>query len=148
MSTKCSVAYGDNFHLYNECFDDSNIYLELDSTDYEVSYGRVIVKIPNHIWEVIRRRGEPRNDWRDKTDQEIEEQVVKEVDTRTKECPESIERIGRASIYAICGSIGSISWEDPREEQIQRGIELFKSQRKFQQEMWAKIEELEKKQRQ
>ena len=36
MSTKFSVAGGDSFHFYRECFDAENVYLQLDSADFEV----------------------------------------------------------------------------------------------------------------
>ena len=29
MSTRCTVVWGSDFHLYEEVFDDKNIYLEL-----------------------------------------------------------------------------------------------------------------------
>lgn len=37
MSTKCSLAYGDTFHLYQECFDEDNVYLELEGIEYEAT---------------------------------------------------------------------------------------------------------------
>ena len=40
MSTKCSIGYGDDFHLYEECFDQDKIYIELngDQHDLEVEF--------------------------------------------------------------------------------------------------------------
>jgi hypothetical protein len=29
MSTKATIAYGDNFHFYHEVLDDNHVYLEL-----------------------------------------------------------------------------------------------------------------------
>jgi hypothetical protein len=60
MSTKCSLAYSHEapaFHLYRELFDDENVYLELrgDGMEYEVSPGRVMVRIPLAVWEAIRQ---------------------------------------------------------------------------------------------
>lgn len=56
MSTKSSLAHGKNFHFYNECFDDQNLYLELENAEFEVFQtqrpntndfnGRVMVRIP------------------------------------------------------------------------------------------------------
>lgn len=37
MSTRCTIAYSDNFHLYEECFDKDNVYLCLDSGDWSAS---------------------------------------------------------------------------------------------------------------
>ncbi len=55
MSTKYSLARGPQFHLYCEVFDEDNVYLELDGTQFEAGYNRVLLPIPAHIWEVIRR---------------------------------------------------------------------------------------------
>jgi hypothetical protein len=35
MSTKCTIGYGEKHHLYEECGDSGNVYLELNG-DYEV----------------------------------------------------------------------------------------------------------------
>jgi hypothetical protein len=55
MSTKSTIAYGRNFHLYHEALDEDYVYLELEGTKFEASYNRVMVPIPVHVWEVIRR---------------------------------------------------------------------------------------------
>ena len=35
MSTKSTIAYGRNFHLYREALDEDYIYLELEGTKFE-----------------------------------------------------------------------------------------------------------------
>jgi len=30
MSTRCTIAYDDTFHLYQECFENDNVYLKLE----------------------------------------------------------------------------------------------------------------------
>ena len=37
MSTRCTIAYSDDFHLYQECFEQDNVYLRLDSGDWAAS---------------------------------------------------------------------------------------------------------------
>jgi len=37
MSTKATIKYGDSFHLYNDCFDDDAIYLELNGK-FEIEF--------------------------------------------------------------------------------------------------------------
>lgn len=49
MSTKITVAYGDNFHLYRESFDEDYIYLEMEGVQFEASYNQVTMPIPIHI---------------------------------------------------------------------------------------------------
>jgi hypothetical protein len=41
MSTKSTIAYGRNFHLYHEALDEDYVYLELEGTKFEASYNRV-----------------------------------------------------------------------------------------------------------
>jgi hypothetical protein len=54
MSTKATIAYDCNFHLYHEAFDEDYVYLGLEGAKFEASYNRVMVPIPVHVWEVIR----------------------------------------------------------------------------------------------
>ena len=37
MSTRCTLTYDDDFHLYQECFENDNVYLRLDSGDWSAS---------------------------------------------------------------------------------------------------------------
>jgi len=39
MSTRCTIAYDDSFHLYQECFEQDNVYLRLDSGSWSASLG-------------------------------------------------------------------------------------------------------------
>jgi hypothetical protein len=66
MSTKCTIACGENFHFYREALDDNHVYLELDTTYFEASYRRVMLPIPIHIWETIRHLGGAQLDLADK----------------------------------------------------------------------------------
>lgn len=35
MSTRCSISYDDNHHLYQECFENDNVYLTLDGKGWQ-----------------------------------------------------------------------------------------------------------------
>ena len=37
MSTRCTIAHSNQFHLYQECFEQDNVYLRLDSGDWSAS---------------------------------------------------------------------------------------------------------------
>lgn len=37
MSTRCTIAYDDDFHLYEECLDRDSVYLCLDGEGWEAS---------------------------------------------------------------------------------------------------------------
>lgn len=60
MSTKSTIAFGDIFHLYEECFDFDGLYLELNGTnlEFEIVPNRVTIKIPDHVLEAILAKSE------------------------------------------------------------------------------------------
>ena len=35
MSTRCTISYDDNHHLYQECFENDNVYLTLDGDGWQ-----------------------------------------------------------------------------------------------------------------
>jgi hypothetical protein len=35
MSTRSTISYSDDYHLYQECFENDNVYLRLDSGDWD-----------------------------------------------------------------------------------------------------------------
>ena len=37
MSTRCTISHSDDYHLYQECFEQDNIYLNLDGGDWSAS---------------------------------------------------------------------------------------------------------------
>lgn len=37
MSTKCTIRYGDHFHLYQDCFDENNVELRIEDVQFESS---------------------------------------------------------------------------------------------------------------
>lgn len=55
MSTKISITYDDDHHLYQECFENDNVWLELDNADitFESSTGKVTLGIPISTWRSI-----------------------------------------------------------------------------------------------
>ena len=55
MSTKCSVAYGEKYHFYEECWDTENIYIELTNPpdSWSAQHGEITIAIPNDIMDEI-----------------------------------------------------------------------------------------------
>ena len=55
MSTKCSIAYSDNVHLYANVLDEDNIYLRLSGplTSFEAYPDSIVIGIPIHIAEQL-----------------------------------------------------------------------------------------------
>lgn len=140
MSTKSTIAWSEDFHLYREVFDDDHVYLRLDTTHFEAGYGRVTVPIPIHIWETIRHLGGARLDLVDRSDEELLAKVQKDVDVRIAEYQKvARERPERADLFAIIGSLPYGTADKPRDEQIQRGMEYFRHEKQRQRELQARI---------
>ena len=143
MSTKSTIAYGKNFHFYHEVLDDNFVYLELEGVEFEAGYNRVIVPIPIHIWEVIRRYPGIDLAWATKSDSEITQYVENEVDERIQDYSKTDEN-GRGLIR-ILGSMVYGSADEPREDQIAAGIDYFNRRREHEQQIQAAIEDLKRK---
>jgi len=141
MSTKSTIAYGRNFHLYHEAFDEDYVYLELEGTKFEASYNRVMVPIPVHVWEVIRRYPGVDLKYADKTDVEIRRYVEREVDERLKRYEEADKR--SKGIVSLAGSLVFGTADQPRDRQIAAGVEYFTQVREHQRQIKQAIEELE-----
>lgn len=69
MSTKATITHDDNFHFYEECFDENNVYLQLDNaTNFTVestNYGNYVTvsvstEILNKICEAWIKKNESR----------------------------------------------------------------------------------------
>lgn len=128
MSTVCSLAYDDSFHLYRECFDEENVYLELESVEFEATPGRVTVTIPIAIWETIREYSIQDLSYADKTDTEIEAMVIEAVESRIEEynnCDDERQKNFISIVGAICYGLA----DSTKEEQIAQGREYFRSLR-------------------
>lgn len=131
MSTKSSIAYGDNFHFYKECFDEENVYLELDSVEFNASNNQVTVTIPVAIWEVIRQYDVLNLSLADKSDREIEAMVEQEVDRRIEKYQSTDDE--RAKQFAsLSGSLRYGSADLPRNEQMNTGILYYRQERERQ----------------
>jgi hypothetical protein len=143
MSTKCTIAYGKNFHFYREVLDDNFVYLRLEGVEFEASYNQVTISIPVHIWEVIRQDEGIDLSWVDKTDEAIREDVEKEVDARIK-AYQAAENESQKNMISLLGSLTFGRADEPLEEQIKNGIEQYQLLRKHQQEVRKAIEELQK----
>lgn len=143
MSTKCTIAYGESFHLYREVLDQDHVYLQLQTTHFEAGYASVMIPIPIHIWETIRHLGGAELDLADRTDMELIAMVDKNVDERIAEYERvARKRPDRAGFFAIIGSLVYGAADEPREAQIQHGMEYFQRERKRQKELQARIASL------
>lgn len=148
MSTKATIAYGNNFHFYHEVCDDNHVYLELEGMEFEAGYGRVMVSIPIHIWETIRHLGAARLDLVNQTDEDLLKMVKEDVDERIAEYQEALrQNPDRAGWFRFIGCIPYGGADEPREEQIKSGMEYFRHERQRQREVYEAIAKLREKQR-
>jgi hypothetical protein len=140
MSTKATIAGGPTF-FYEELCDKENVYLELESTNYSASFGRVMVQIPLHVWEVIRQHTLARYELVDLTDDEIEARTVAQVD-------EGITGYQAAKAEdpdSMIAKIESIHWNKPKEKLLKEWREHYYQERKFQRELRDAVNRLKEK---
>ena len=145
MSTKSTIAYGPTFHLYHEALDDDYVYLELEQVQFEASYNRVMVPIPVHIWEVIRQYPGIDFSWTEKSDQGILDYVTQSVDDRIRKYEETEEN--RKGLISLIGFLAFGTADEPRDEQIEKGVTFYRDLRTHQQQVKTAIEELQQAQR-
>lgn len=145
MSTKATIAHGPTFHFYHEVFDDDHVYLRLEQVQFEAGSNRVMVPIPVHIWEVIRRYPGVDLSLAEKTDEELLAEVVRGVDERIAEYA-AAEGQTRA-LVALSGILVFDSVEAPRDEQIEAGMEYYREQRERQRKIIAAVDELRRENR-
>lgn len=140
MSTKCTLAHGETFHFYREVLDDNNVYLQLETTQYEATRGRVTVQVPIHIWETIRHVGGPSLNLIDKSDADLLAMVQADVDRRVEEFRRVMrEHPGHAGWARLIGCLIYGGADSPRAEQIEKGLEYYRHERQRQKKLTAAI---------
>lgn len=140
MSTKATIAHGPTFHFYHEVFDEDHVYLRLEQVQFEAGSNRVMVPIPVHLWEVIRRYPSVDLSLAEKTNEELLAEVVRSVDERIANYA-AAEGQARA-LVALSGILVFDSVEAPRDEQIEAGMQYYLEQRERQRRVIAAVDEL------
>ena len=129
MSTRATLSYGPNFHLFEEVFDEEHVYLELSRADFEATPGRVLVTIPLAVWEVVRAHSTFDASLADLDDTALLAHVEAEVDVRIA---------GRDPFgFGVYGSP-----DDPREEQMERGLAWRRERRAAQRRVRDEVRRL------
>ncbi|MBO0862272.1 MAG: hypothetical protein J2P21_28005 [Chloracidobacterium sp.] len=148
MSTKATIAHGNNFHFYHEVLDDNHVYLELEGMEFEAGYNRVMVSIPIHIWETIRGLGAARLDLVNHTDEDLLAMIEADVDERIGEYQEALHTNPDLSNWLkFLGCLTYGGADEPREEQIKRGMDYYRGERQRQREVHEAIIKLREEQR-
>lgn len=140
MPPKISIAYGKNFHFYREAHEHNYVYLELEDVPYEVGYLRVMLAIPVDIWETIRGLGAPSLDLVNTSDADLVEKVTSRVDERAAEY-EGARASNRevAEMIRLRDSLVFGAADEPREDQVARGIHSYKVERDRQRAIVARM---------
>ena len=142
MSTKSTITHGNTFHFYRECFDDDHVYLELEGTQFEAGYNRVMIPIPVHLWEHLRRYPGETFDHADLSDDDIRRCVERDVDGRIEDYRRAVDvKKGLVSMIA-CFPYGPAA--DARQDQIARGIKFYRDRRTRRREVLAAVETLDR----
>jgi hypothetical protein len=127
MPPKVSIAYGKNFHFYREDREHNYVYLELEDAPYEAGYLRVMLAIPVDIWETIRNLAPTQLDLINDSDAELIGKVTSRVDERVAEYERARSSgRGKAEELRLKDSLIFGVADDPREDQVARGIHSYK----------------------
>lgn len=142
MSTKCTIAYGEDFHLYRECFDEDGVYLQLrGKPQFKASADSAMVRIPAHIWEVIRTFPGVWLEWADKSDAEIRAIVEKDVDERIAEWRKAKSKRQKGWASFVGGFVYGAA-DESRAAQIRRGLKEMLRRRDLQRRIKRQAERL------
>jgi hypothetical protein len=130
MSTRSSLAWAEEFHLYQDLMDDDGaVYLELQgqNLDYSASPHSITLRIPIEIWETIRHHGGASLDLVEASDEDLLKKVEKHVDERIAGYAAANKR--SQALVALAGSLVYGGADEPREAQIQHGMTFWSKER-------------------
>jgi hypothetical protein len=141
MPPRTTLAYGRSFHFYKEARNNDYVYLELEDIAYDAGYRRVMIAIPVDVWEVIRGLGGTNLDLVNATDDELARIVESRVTERISHYESvRIQTPEEAHIFRFSDSEVFGAADEPREQQLARGIEYYKTERRHQRESgWRNI---------
>lgn len=124
MSTKQTLWYSDEFHLYSEGLDDENIYLEVNSPAFE----KLVLKIPLMAWKEMRKQTiQPAEQYLNMSDDELIEEALRKVDDHRAELAK-IQETGpeHAGLSIMFGSFVFGPPESSRDEMIVRFLQTHR----------------------
>lgn len=140
MTVKATLAYGKSFHFYHEALDNNHVYLELEDVPYEVGYRRLLIAIPIDVWEVIRGLGAANLDLVNTSDEDIAGMVAGAVGERVAAYERALASDRKeAERLRFDDSLVFGAADSPRERQVMRGVEYYKTERERQREVAARM---------
>jgi len=141
MSTKCSIAHGDNFHLYQDLLDEEHVCLRLEHVEFSASPDELTVKIPLHLWEFLRSFPGADLSEANKTDEEIDQEARVRVDERLAKF-KATESDSESTLLHLGGAFVMGPIELPREEQIANYVRYHHGLRQRHRQVLDRIEAL------
>jgi len=124
--------------LYHDCFEQDNVYLELEKTHFECYPDKVTVAIPVVVWEVIRQSAGADFSWAAKSDDEIQSFVEQEVHGRLTAFQ---DKESGSKKFMFGNSVFGLASE-PRENQIEKGLAYYFGERDRQRKIFEQIQDL------
>ena len=141
MSTKCSIAHGDEFHLYNESGEDDCVYLRLNTLrGLIVEEGEATLRIPIHIWECVRQHPGTRLRLATMTTAQVRAEVEKETDELIRDY--AAARKNRKTTRQYFGFMKLWGADQPRETQIAAALKKQLAERAQQRRVVARAAKL------
>ena len=142
MSTKRTIACGDDFDLHQDLFDDGHVYLNLRGVEFEASRDEVKVRIPVHVWEYLRGFAGMDFSAAGITDLQIEQEATACVDERLAKYEVSDKDAGNIALR-LGGVLTMGAVELPREQQITSYIRWLRQERDRQRDVLDRVSALQ-----
>lgn len=119
MSTRITLWYSDEYHLYQDGFDEQNVYLDIKSTQFD----SLILKIPLAAWKEMRQHTiEPNERYLSLSDEELRAEAEREVDDHR----EYLDSLGDSRFKSMAGMLIYGPAEGSREDMIERFLTYYR----------------------
>jgi len=108
MSTKSTMWYGSDFHLYREGFDDAHVYLDIRVPYFE----QLTLKIPLEAWKEMRKHTiEPNETYLELSNEELRQEATRRVKEHRRSLDETRAKGGHNLGPRLMG--GFLVYGDP-----------------------------------
>lgn len=129
MSTKSSIFWDGKNHIYQECFDEKCVYIERETADTKIKLQLDLSQILSLVrcmnYDKAKKQAEL-------TDEQIMNHVISDVDHRIKSASNPMAELYGSLIYG--------STKEPREKQIQDGVNYYTAKRNYLKKIIDEIE--------
>ena len=124
MSTRSTLWYSDEFHLYKEAGDNSHVYLEVRSPHFE----ELVLRIPLAAWKEMRQHTiQPSERYLDLSADELRKEAEREVDAHRERLDSIRKEDGPGQ--ALLMSSGILQYGPPdssREEMVESFLRHYR----------------------